>query len=119
MRSSTLHTRLLGSTGAVLAAASVALGAYAAHAATPGATRRLAIAAAFGFGHGLALVALSPSAMRRPERVGLYAIAVGAIAFAGSLAGAALAGTATPLAPVGGLALIAGWLLVAFARARG
>lgn len=119
MRSTALHVRLLGATGALLAAGSVALGAYAAHAATPEATRRLAIAAAFGFGHGLALVALSRVAMRAPGRIGLYAIAFGTFAFAGSLAAAGLAATGTPLAPVGGLALIAGWLMIALALARG
>ncbi|GAB2513055.1 DUF423 domain-containing protein [Lysobacter humi (ex Lee et al. 2017)] len=119
MRSTALHARLLGATGASLAAMSVALGAYASHAASPDAARRLGIAAAFAFGHGLALVALAPGATRTPERLGLYAIATGTLAFAGSLAGAALIGTGTSVAPAGGLALIAGWLLIAFARARG
>lgn len=119
MRARPPHARLLGTIGALLAAASVALGAYASHAATPDAVRRLAIAAAFGFGHGLALVALSSMPMRAPGLVGLHAIAAGTLLFAGSLALGALAGTGTGLAPAGGLALITGWLAIAVARARG
>ena len=43
---------------ALACAASVALGAYASHAALPAQARQLALASAFGFAHGLALIVL-------------------------------------------------------------
>ena len=49
-----MSARLLAAIGALLCGLSVALGAYAAHAAGPEARSRLALAAAFAFGHGLA-----------------------------------------------------------------
>lgn len=110
--------RALGASGAVLAAAAVALAAYASHAAAPGATPRLLLAAALAFGHGAALLALAQLALPRPAAVGLVALLFGALLFAGSLAGAALLGWPTRLAPAGGMALIGGWLLLAVAAAR-
>lgn len=112
-----LH-RALGASGAVLAAAAVALAAYASHAAAPGAAPRLLLAAAVAFGHGAAVLALSQLALPRPAAVGLVALLVGTLLFAGSLAGAVLLGWPTRLAPAGGMALIGGWLLLAAAVAR-
>lgn len=103
----------LAMAGAVLAATAVALAAYASHAATPEARMRLFMAAAFAFGHGAVLVALDTPAMRRPGRIALGSLFAGTLLFAGSLAGAALAGLPTRLAPMGGLLLIGGWLLLA------
>ena len=103
---------IVSALAALFCAASVALGAYAAHAAEPQALQRLALAAAFAFGHGLALLVLR-------TREGGLAIAAraafiaGTLCFSGSLAGAALAGLPTALAPVGGMLLILGWLLAA------
>jgi len=104
--------RIVGAIAALFCGFSVALGAYAAHAADPQARLRLGLAAAFGFGHGLALLALR-------TREGGLAIAVragfiaGTIFFSGSLAGAALLGLPTVLAPIGGTVLILAWLLAA------
>jgi uncharacterized membrane protein YgdD (TMEM256/DUF423 family) len=104
--------------GALLAAAGVGLGAYAAHAATPDARLRLYMAAAFAFGHGASLAVLAMDCPRRLGRAASWALLVGTVLFAGSLAGAALAGLPTRLAPLGGLLLIGGWLLLAVDRLR-
>ena len=107
-----MKRRIVSALAALFCGISVALAAYAAHAADPQAGRRLSIAAAFAFGHGLALLALR-------AREGRLAIATracfiaGTIAFCGSLAGAALLGLPTGLAPAGGMLLILGWLLSA------
>ena len=111
--------RLLAAAGALACGLSVGLGAYASHAASPEDARRLAIAALFAFGHGLALAALAP---REPRRLGLAACALfglGVLGFSGSLVGAVFAGTPTALAPLGGSALMLGWALLAIARLRG
>jgi uncharacterized membrane protein YgdD (TMEM256/DUF423 family) len=104
--------RIPSAIAALFCGFSVALGAYAAHAADPQARVRLGLAAAFAFGHGLALLALR-------AREGGLAIAVragfiaGTVFFSGSLAGAALLGLPVALAPVGGTVLILAWLLAA------
>ena len=104
--------------GALTAGLAVALAAYASHAAAPGAQERLYLAAAFAFGHGAALAALAPSARTRLARVALWALLAGTLLFAGSLAGAALAGFSTRVAPFGGMLLMAGWLSVAVDHLR-
>lgn len=108
----------LAALGAMLAAAAVGLAAYASHAATPDAQERLYLAAAFGFGHGAALAALAPQARRRLARVALWSLCLGTLLFAGSLAAAALFGWPTRFAPVGGIALMSGWLALAVDRLR-
>ena len=112
-------SRLLAVVAPILCAAGVALGAYASHAAAvPLARERLGLAALFAFGHGLGLVALQS----RTSRLAFAArgvLAVGVLLFSGSLAGAALAGLPTVAAPLGGMLMIAGWLLVAVDAARG
>lgn len=109
-------TRGLSAAGAVLAACAVGLAAYASHAAAPGNTKRLALASAIAFGHGLALVALAPAWAGRPvARWALALMLVGTLVFAGTLVAAALFGTSTAAAPSGGMALIVAWLLVAAA----
>ena len=114
----TSSARLLGAAGSVLAAAAVALAAYAAHGADAAAQPRLAQAAAFAFGHGLALAALAPLAPGRPGRLALVALLAGVLLFSGSLAAGALLGTPTALAPFGGLLMIGGWLLHGWQRLR-
>ena len=109
----------LGANGAICAAAAVALAAYASHAAAPDDRARLFIAAAFGFGHGLAMAALSPLPLGRLGRAGLWAAYLGMLLFAGSLVLAAFAGASTQFAPFGGMAMIGGWLLFAIDRWRG
>ena len=114
-----LARRMLGAWGSVLAALAVGLAAYAAHGAEGLAQARLAQAAAFAFGHGLALAALSPLVERR---LGLWALAMlllGVLLFSGSLAGAAMFGWPTGLAPMGGGLMMLGWLLHAGDRVRG
>lgn len=111
--------RCLSSAGAVLAAASVGLAAYAAHGSVSGNRGVLQLAAVFALGHGIAVAAL-PTRVGR--RLGLMASAMllsGAVLFSGSLAAAHLLGTSSGLAPAGGLLLVAGWLLYAIDVARG
>lgn len=105
--------------GAVLAAAAVALAAYASHATrTPDTRMHLQTAAAFAFGHGAALCVLGNEAPRLLLRIALRALLLGTLLFAGSLAGAEFFGWPTRLAPAGGMLLIGGWLLVAIDRLR-
>ena len=107
-----MKRRIVSALAALFCGISVALAAYGAHAADPQVGRRLSIAAAFAFGHGLALLVLR-------SREGALAIAAricfiaGTIGFCGSLVGAALAGLPTGLAPAGGMLLMLGWLLAA------
>jgi uncharacterized membrane protein YgdD (TMEM256/DUF423 family) len=108
----------LAATGALLAAISVALAAYASHAALGPAQARLQLAAAFAFGHGLSLAALAPSMASGMGRVALAALAAGTLLFSGSLAGAALAQWPTTLATSGGLLMIGAWLALAVAFLR-
>lgn len=110
--------RWLAAFGALLAALSVGLAAYASHAAAPEDRLRLFLAAAIAFGHGASLAALAMDAPRRLARAALGALFAGTLLFSGSLVGAALADLPTRLAPVGGALLMAGWLLLAFDRIR-
>ena len=107
-----MNRRLVSALAALLCGISVALAAYGAHAADPLVARRLSVAAAFAFGHGLALLALRT----REGAVALAARAcfvAGVVLFCGSLVGAALAALPTGLAPIGGSLLMLGWLLAA------
>ena len=110
--------RWLAATGAVLAALAVALSAYAAHAASPDAQSRLQLAAVFAFGHGVALAALAPRAQRPLMRVASWVLAIGVLLFAGSLVAHVLAAMPTTFAPMGGMLMIAGWLLHAVAAVQ-
>ena len=111
--------RWLGAIGSMLASVAVALAAYAAHGAEGEAQARLTQAAAFAFGHGLALAALAPLVQRRSGLVALLAMLLGVLLFSGSVAGAALWGLPTTLAPFGGMLMIGGWLLHGLDRWRG
>jgi uncharacterized membrane protein YgdD (TMEM256/DUF423 family) len=107
-----MNARPSAALGALLCGLAVALGAYAAHAGDPAARPRLALAAAFAFAHGLALVVLR----ERGGRLALaarFALLAGVLLFAGSLALAAWTGGHAPLAPAGGMLLMLGWLLAA------
>ncbi|MFC3551143.1 DUF423 domain-containing protein [Lysobacter cavernae] len=99
--------------GAVLAAVAVALSAYAAHVTDGEAQSRLQLAALFGFGHGVALAALAPQAVRRLGLVALAALLIGVLLFAGSLTAAYFLGTSTRFLPFGGGLMILAWLLYA------
>ncbi len=107
------HLRGLVASGAVLAAIAVALAAYASHGADGEARVRLQTAAAFAFGHGIALAALAPRCTRRLDTIALVALLIGTLLFSGSLVGAYAFGWPTALAPLGGSAMIAAWLLYA------
>jgi uncharacterized membrane protein YgdD (TMEM256/DUF423 family) len=105
--------------GAFACGLSVALGAYASHVAQAQDGRRLAIAAAFAFGHGLALVVIGS----RGSRLALAAqlcFGLGIALFSGALSLAVFFGMSTVLAPFGGSLLMMGWgiLAVDFLRAR-
>jgi uncharacterized membrane protein YgdD (TMEM256/DUF423 family) len=107
-------SRWLAACGALLAALSVALAAYSAHAAAPG----LQSAAWLGLVHGAAAVALAGTAPGRPGRAAVASFLAGAWLFAGSLATAHFLGLRPVAAPAGGMLMIAGWLLLAPACLR-
>ncbi|OGT56950.1 MAG: hypothetical protein A3E01_12690 [Gammaproteobacteria bacterium RIFCSPHIGHO2_12_FULL_63_22] len=98
---------------AILCAASVALAAYASHAALPGQSSRLGLAAAFAFGHGLALILI---AGRRSRIAGIsrLLLLLGVAGFSGGLCYAAFMESRAATAPLGGSLLILGWLVLAF-----
>lgn len=106
-------SRALTAAGAVLAAIAIALSAYAAHAATGEGRAQLQMAALFAFGHGIALAALAPRAVRPLARIALAAIGLGVVMFSGSVTAAHFLATPTTLAPIGGSLMILAWLLFA------
>ena len=96
-----------------------ALAAYAAHAGLGDkAQGSLQHASLFAFGHGVALAALAPLAVRRWAWFGLLGIALGTLLFSGSLVLGALLGISTGMAPFGGILMILGWLLHAIGQWR-
>ncbi len=110
--------RALAATGAVLAALSVGLAAYAAHAADDAARATLQMAAMFGFGHGIALASLASTCRRRLGIVSLAALLLGVLLFSGSLVAGQLLGLSTRLAPMGGSLMILAWLGLALDLGR-
>jgi uncharacterized membrane protein YgdD (TMEM256/DUF423 family) len=102
--------RSLAFAGAILAAASVGLSAYASHVAVGAGQAALLIGAAIAFGHGLALAALSRQARRRMAMFALVAILTGTLLFSGGLVAAYFTGAAARTAPFGGSLLIVAWL---------
>lgn len=112
-------SRAIGAIAALFCAASVALGAYAAHAVDGDDRARLQTAVLYLFLHGIALIALQPrtDGIARPALASV--LVLGVLLFAGSLVGAVLAGWSTRLAPVGGAMLIIGWIGWAVALAAG
>ena len=110
--------RWLAACGACLLAVAVALAAYASHGVEGDAQSRLQTAAAFAFGHGLALAALAPQAGTRIRVALLFALLAGTALFSGALAGSVLFGLPAVTAPFGGVLLIAAWLGWALACLR-
>jgi len=110
--------RWRGFAGALLAAASVALSAYASHAASGAGQATLQAAAAIAFGHGVALAALSPLARGRLAATALLAMLLGTLLFSGGIVVAHFADVAARTAPFGGTLLIAAWLAWAFDALR-
>lgn len=105
---------LLACLGALLAAASIGLSAYAAHGvADPLAQQHLNMAALYAFAHGAVLVAIGPRAQGVIAHLALYVLLLGVLLFSASLAGGALWQWPTRLAPVGGTTLMAGWVVLA------
>lgn len=98
---------------ALACAASVGLGAYASHAALPNQARQLALASAFGFAHGLALIVLKE---RNSTLAGVakLALLLGLLGFSGGLCAAAFGGGRATTAPIGGSLLMLGWVMIAF-----
>lgn len=108
--------------GAAFGFLSVALSAYAAHApfaAEPGRARMIGNALTMGGWHALALLAVGLLAERTRGTDLLVhgagaAFALGVVLFCGAVWWQALVGTSPgPVAPVGGLFLLAGWALLA------
>jgi uncharacterized membrane protein YgdD (TMEM256/DUF423 family) len=109
-RPATTAPRWFAFAGAILAAASVALSAYASHVASGAGQASLQAAAAMAFGHGIALAALAHLARRRLASIALAAMLLGTLLFSGGLVVAHFAGVAAHTAPFGGSLLIAAWL---------
>jgi uncharacterized membrane protein YgdD (TMEM256/DUF423 family) len=118
--------RILLAFGAVILALAVAMGAASSHAAKaaahPEAARLLQTAVLYQLVHGLGIVVvavlLQSMASRWLVASGVL-LAVGVVFFCGSLYVLAYAGRSLgPVAPMGGLAFIAGWLALAVAAFR-
>lgn len=110
----------LAAAGAVVAALAIGLSAWASHGLQPGREQHnVLMACVFAFGHGVSWLALVPQAHGRLWRAGLGLQALGVLLFCGSLVGNAVAGMPTAAAPAGGIALMAGWLLLAVAVSGG
>ncbi len=110
--------RALAPAGAVMAALSVGLAAYASHAGGPEAREALQSAALFLFEHGIALAALAPRTPRRLGRLALAALLLGTLLFSGSITAARLLGWTSAAAPLGGMLMMAAWLGWAVDAAR-
>ena len=113
MPAGTLAQRLLAACGALACGLAVGLGAYASHGLEGEAASRVGLAALFAFGHGLALLVLMQEPAGRLRLAAGGALLAGLLLFAGSLCGAVFLGWPTRLAPMGGLLLMAGWLMIA------
>jgi uncharacterized membrane protein YgdD (TMEM256/DUF423 family) len=113
--------RLAGAVGALFGLAATALAAIGSHALAPAIgtddLRRLVLGIAFLFVHAVLLVAIGGIARRGGHGLALAVaallVATGTLLFSGSLLGRVLFGWSTALAPVGGFALLAGWLVLA------
>lgn len=102
---------LLAFFGGLLAATAVGLSAYASHGiADPLAQSHVTTAALYAFGHGVALAVLGPTQQNSLGKLALYVLLIGTLLFSGSLVAGALWKLSTQLAPVGGTALMLGWL---------
>lgn len=123
-----MSSRLTLTTGALLMAAAVALGALGAHALkarlSPDALELWRTAVTYHAWHSLALVGVGTLQLLMPQRTGLGRVALlfvaGIALFAGSLYAMALGGGRAwgYVTPFGGLAFIAGWVMLAVTVAR-
>lgn len=119
MKSTAFWQRLLSAAGALLCAVSVALSAYASHGLEAQAQERMLLAAYFAFAHGLSLVVLARASACKPSLGACSLMLAGVLMFSGSLFSAVMWGTATTLAPSGGMALILAWCWAAVNFLRG
>ncbi len=106
--------------GGVSGAMAVAAGAISAHAADPLSSEWIAVAARYQMWHGLALLAVAWMSVAMPSRWATLAglmFTAGIVLFSGSLYLAAVTGwqAATTVTPMGGVAFILGWLVLALA----
>ena len=118
-------SRIFFSLGSLLAGLAVAAGAYGAHGGetilSTDQVRWIAKAARYQMYHGLALIAVSWGIVNWPERARLFQTAgilflLGIVFFSGSLYWMAFAGINLGyIVPAGGIALLIGWLVMAFA----
>ena len=118
LHSAPLATRLLAAAGALLAAASVAMAAYAAHAAEGIDASRLHSASLFAFGHGIALATLAARRPRTLRTLALSILFLGTLLFSGSLVAEVWFGLRPRLAPLGGMLLVGAWLLLGAAMLK-
>lgn len=120
--------KLFVSVGAVMAALAVVLGAFGAHALKARLPRDMLqvyhTAVQYHFWHALGLIAVGLALQTSPQACGLrvsgWLLTVGIVLFSGSLyllafTGSKWLGAVTPL---GGMALILGWLILAVAVLR-
>lgn len=109
----------LAAGGAVLAALAIGASAYAAHGIADAHARgNLQTASLYAFAHGVVLFVLAQAPARRLRWLALSGLLLGTLLFAGSLAGGALLGWPTRLAPLGGILLMASWLVLAIDSLR-
>ncbi|MDE2358867.1 MAG: DUF423 domain-containing protein [Betaproteobacteria bacterium] len=123
-----MSSRLTLTAGALLMAAAVALGALGAHALkarlSPDALELWRTAVTYHAWHALALLGIGTLQLLMPQRTGLGRVALlfmaGIALFAGSLYAMALDGGRAwgYVTPFGGLAFIAGWVMLAVTVAR-
>lgn len=104
----------LAGCGAVCCALAMALGAYAAHGVSGPGQGLAQTSAAVLFGHGVALAVLGRASAGRLRRLALLALLSGSLLFAGSVLLHVVAQLPPRLAPMGGMLMIGGWLLLAF-----
>lgn len=121
--------RLIALLGSTLAGFAVAIGAFGAHglraALSPTALMTYETAVRYQMWHGLALVGVAllshliPSA-NRPLHIGAAFLFGGTLVFSGSLYAIALTGVSSwgAVAPLGGVSLILGWVLVGYGSTR-
>lgn len=112
--------RFASAIAAVMAAAGIALSAYAAHASLDAeGARRIGNAALFLLVQGAAAAAMLPNATGYWVRGAIVLQVAGCLLFSGSLVAKQWLGWPSTLAPAGGMAMIAGWLWLSALRLRG
>lgn len=105
--------RAQGSCGALLALLAIGYSAWATHGLPPGrAQHNVLMACLYAFGHGAVLAVLAQQALSSLARTALWVLLLGVLLFSGSLLAGAVLGWPTRAAPVGGLLLMLGWLLL-------